>query len=239
MTIFRDIMTAVRGGVREAGEAIVDANSTRIFSQQIKDADEHLRNAKRDLTGVIAKQMQSSRKLEVLKSDVKEHEDYAAQALDKGDEELALEVAEKITGLDDELKDQAGVVENLAQHVERLKILIRNSERQIREYQRQLTMVRTTESVQKATAAISLNFAVSNTGILNARESLERIKRKQREFDDRLTAADLIEKQHPLPQLEEKLVTAGIIKVEKANEAQAVLDRISARKNKNHRNSKK
>jgi len=32
-------------------------------------------------------------------------------------------------------------------------------------------------------------------------------------------------------------VTAGIIKVEKANEAQAVLDRISARKNKNHRKS--
>ena len=38
MSVFKKIMTALRGGAREAGEAIVDANGIRIFEQEIKDA---------------------------------------------------------------------------------------------------------------------------------------------------------------------------------------------------------
>ncbi len=34
MSIFKKIMTAVRGGATEVGEAIVDANGTRIFEQE-------------------------------------------------------------------------------------------------------------------------------------------------------------------------------------------------------------
>ena len=38
MSVLKKIMTAVRGGAREVGELIVDANGTRIFEQEIKDA---------------------------------------------------------------------------------------------------------------------------------------------------------------------------------------------------------
>jgi len=54
MSIFKKIMTAIRGGASEAGEAIIDANATRIFEQEIRDAENHLTKAKRDLTGVMA-----------------------------------------------------------------------------------------------------------------------------------------------------------------------------------------
>ena len=42
MSIFKKIITAVRGGATEAGEAIVDANSTRIFEQEIRDSEKHI-----------------------------------------------------------------------------------------------------------------------------------------------------------------------------------------------------
>ena len=36
MSILKKLFTAVRGGAREAGEAIVDANGIRIFEQEIE-----------------------------------------------------------------------------------------------------------------------------------------------------------------------------------------------------------
>ena len=100
MSILKKIMTAIRGGAREIGELVVDSNGTRIFEQEIKDAQSHLNKARQDLTEVMAKQMQAGRKVESLKSEIAEHEGYAGQALDKGDEALALEIADKIAGMD-------------------------------------------------------------------------------------------------------------------------------------------
>ena len=46
MSILKKIATAFRGGAREVGELIVDANGTRIFEQEIKDAQDHMHKAK-------------------------------------------------------------------------------------------------------------------------------------------------------------------------------------------------
>ncbi len=106
MSILRKIMTAVRGGAREVGELVVDANGTRIFEQEIKDAENHMRKAKHDLTDVMAKQMQASRQVQSLKGEIEEHEGYTVQALEKNDEALALEIAEKISRLETDLAEQ-------------------------------------------------------------------------------------------------------------------------------------
>jgi phage shock protein A len=63
MSILKKLFTAVRGGAREAGEAIVDANGIRIFEQEIADAQNALHRAKKSLTEVMAKEMQTKRSL--------------------------------------------------------------------------------------------------------------------------------------------------------------------------------
>ena len=190
MSVLKKIMTAVRGGAREVGELIVDSNGTRIFEQEIKDAETHLRKAKQDLTDVMAKQMQAGRKVESLKNEITEHEGYVAQALEKGNEDLALEIAEKIAQLEVDLAEQEEVHKSFSSHVVRLKDLVKKTERQLKDYERQLSMVKTTESVQKASAAITDNFASSNSKIISAKDSLERIKERQQNTFDRLAAAD-------------------------------------------------
>jgi phage shock protein A len=210
MSIFKKILTAVRGGATEVGEAIVDANSTRIFEQEIRDAENHLTKAKRDLTDVMAKQMAASREVTRLKREISEHESFATQALEKGNEALALEVAEKIASLDNELSDQQTSFEQFSTGADRLKDLIKKSERQVNEYKRQLSMVKTTDSVQKATAAITDNFVSGNSKLLSAKDSLERIKAKQQNFDDRLKASEQLEAETGDKSLEAKLQAAGI-----------------------------
>jgi phage shock protein A len=230
MSIFKKIMTAVRGGATEIGESIVDANSTRIFEQEIRDAENHLTKAKRDLTGVMAQQMAANREVDRLKREITEHEGYAVQALDKGDESLALAVAEKITNLESELSAQQQALDSFSTNAERLKELVKKSERQVTEYKRQLSMVKTTASVQKATSAITDNFASSNSKLLNAKDSLERIKAKQEKFDDQLKAAELLESEDSDNSLEAKLKAAGI--GDQDTSANSVLERLKAKQNK-------
>jgi phage shock protein A len=226
MDILKKIMTAIRGGAREVGELVVDANGTRIFEQEIKDAQVHLNRARQDLTAVMANQMQAGRKVESLKTEIAEHEGYAGQALDKNDEELALEIADKIANLDTELAEQAEVHRSYSVHVDRLKGLVKKTERQIKEYERQLSMVKTTESVQKASAAITDNFASSNSKMLSAKDSLERIKKRQQDNYDRLAAAEELEAENSDKSLNDKMKAAGIGEQDK--NANSVLERIRA-----------
>lgn len=220
-------MTAIRGGASEAGEAIIDANATRIFEQEIRDAENHLTKAKRDLTGVMAEQMAAKRDVDRLSKEIIEHEGYVGQALDKGDETLALAVAEKIATLETELASQQQALTSYTSSSERLKELVKKSERQVAEHKRQLSMVKTTESVQKATSAITDNFSSSNSKLLSAKDSLERIKAKQQKFDDKMKAAELLESEDSDTSLQSQLKAAGIGSQD--NNASSVLDRIKAK----------
>lgn len=228
MSIFKKIMTAIRGGASEIGETIVDANATRIFEQEIRDAEHHLTKAKRDLTGVMAQQMAANREVDRLKREIAEHEGYAMQAMEKGDEALALAVAEKIANLESELATQQQALDSFSGNAERLKELVKKSERQVAEYKRQLSMVKTTESVQKATSAITDNFSSSNSKLLSAKDSLERIKAKQQKFDDQMKAAELLESEDSDNSLKAQLKAAGIGDSDAS--ANSVLARLKAKK---------
>lgn len=220
-------MTAIRGGATEIGEGIVDANATRIFEQEIRDAENHLTKAKRDLTSVMAQQMASSRDVDRLKRDISEHEGYVAQALEKSNDALALQVAEKIASLESELEAQQQSLDSFSTNANRLKELVKKSERQVAEHKRQLSMVKTTESVQKATSAITDNFASSNSKLLSAKDSLERIKAKQQKFDDQLKAAEVLDAEDSDNSLAAQLKEAGIGSQD--NSANSVLERIKAK----------
>lgn len=210
MGVFNKIMTAIRGGAREVGEAIVDANGVRIFEQEIKDAEENLEKAKQDLTSVMAKQMQAVRKVEQLSKEIDKHESYATQALEKGDEDLALEVANKIADLQGELGIQQTAQQKFAAHVVRLKDMIKQTTKSLAEMKRQLVMVKTTESVHKATKAISDNYATSGSKLLTAKESLDRIQKRQSDLDDQLAAGVELKDEFEGRGLEQRLKDAGI-----------------------------
>lgn len=231
MSIFKKLMTAFRGGVREVGESIVDANGVRIFEQEIADSKAALDKAKHNLTGVMAKRMQVQREIDRIEREITEHENYAAQALEKGEESLALEIAEKIAGLEADLNEQKEVHKSFDGHVSRLKEQIKKAERNVKEYERQLAMVKTTDSVQKATAAVSENFSSSNSNILSAKASLDRIKARQQEREDRLSAAQELSEEATDKGLHDKLEAAGI-KQGNGSKANDVLARLKAKQSK-------
>ena len=226
--VFNKLWTALRGGVREIGDAVVDANGVRIFEQEIEDARHNIAEAKRSLTEVMANRMQAERKLKTTNDSIVEHEGYAEKALEKNDEALALEVAEKIANFETERSEQMAIVARLDKQVEQLKSHIKNAEKVIADHQRELAIVRTTESVQKATEQVVENIATNNSTINSARDSLERIKKRQQMRQDQLEAGEVLEKEFAGNELDSKLEDAGI--KGKKVDAAAVLDRLKAKR---------
>jgi len=226
--VMSKIWTAIRGGAREAGESIVDANGIRIFEQEIRDAQGNIAKAKSSLTEVMARKMQSARKLNQLNEQIKEHEGYATQALNKGDESLAMEVAQKISDFEQQRNEQQTIVAQLESQIDQLKKHVQAAEKTIADHERELAIVKTTESVQKATIQVTDNLSANNSGLTSARQSLERIKKRQTMRQDKMEAGDILSAELAGSDLTSKLKAAGI--TEGDSNANAVLARLKAAK---------
>ncbi len=211
MAVLAKLFTAIRGGATEAGEAVIDHQALRILDQEIRDADKELSQAKSQLTQVMAERKGVEREVERLKSAIAEHEDYAAKALDKNDETLATEVCERIAQYESELSLQQQAFTQYDTGVNQLKRSIKSTERNVAAMKRQVSMVKATEKVQKASAAASARFSGSNTAMTSATGSLERIKKRQQERTDRMEAASHLAQEEEGGDLDRRLKEAGIV----------------------------
>lgn len=210
MSVMKKVMTLLRGSVREIGETVVDANATRVYEQEILDAKQSIAQAKDDLAGVMAKEMQSARQIEKLQAEINRYEGLAVEALDKSQEALAEEVAGKVGGLELELQEQTRAHAAYAMQVTRLKDLIKQAEGRIREHEREIGVAKTTESVYRATRSISENIGQGGSKLMSARESLDRIKQRHEDLSDRMTAAEQLNNEFGQGALEKKLAAAGV-----------------------------
>ena len=228
MSVIGKMITLLRGSAREIGESVVDANATRIYDQEIHDARKSIEEARVGLTGVMAKEIQSAREIERLKKEVERYEILTIEALDKAQEGLAQEVAGHVGSLEHELEEQSKAHAAYALQVVKLKDLIRVAEAKIREHEREITMVKTTESVYRATRSISDTIGNTGSKLLDARQSLERIKQRHEDLADRMQAAESLDKELGEMALETKLAEAGI--GVNADRGRKALERIKARR---------
>jgi len=211
MSIWAKVATAVRGGVSEAGEAIVDSQALRILDQEIRDADNALLKSKESLTGIIAKRKLAEKKVESMKSSLAEYEGYAIQALDKEDETLATEIAGKIAGMETELLGEEGLAASFANSEAQLRRAVAQTEANLKRLKQQVDTVKATETVQRAQAAVSARHSGANSSMRSAVDSLERLKTQQEERAAQFEAANELAGSTEEVSLEDKLKAAGIV----------------------------
>jgi phage shock protein A len=228
MSIWSKVVTAVRGGVNDAGEAIVDHQALRILDQEIRDADGELSRSKDALTDIIAKRKLADKKIESLKSSLTEYEGYAMQALDKGDEKLANEVSEKMAGLETELAAEEGIAKSFADSEAQLRSAVSHTEANLKRLKQQVDSVKATEKVQRAQAAVAARHSGAGSNMRSAVDSLERLKAKQAERAAKFEAASELASSNAEVSLDEKLKAAGI--VDGGSNGSDVLARLKAKR---------
>jgi len=224
MSIFSKLITALRGGATEVGQGIVDIQAIRILDQELADSKTAQDEAKSNLTVILAEKMGMARKIKALNFTIKEHDDYVIQAKEKDDEGLALDVASTIAEFESEMNIQQGIFEGYESKVLRMKKMIRQTECNIQAMEREISVVKSTEKVQKANELAAEKFSGSNSALNLATESLEKIQLRQQMREDQITAALELETAEKESGLKQRLKNAGVINIDSS--ASSVLERL-------------
>lgn len=210
MVIFKKLVTALRGGINEVGESIIDSQALRILDQEIRDADEELKQAKESLANILAEQKLIEKQVESIKAQITEYEAYAIKAIENNNEELALEVAEKLSVLETQYENSKKQAEYFTESVKNLRQTISQSEINIRNLKQQVDIVKATESVQKAQSAVAQRYGGSTAKLHTALDSLDRIKKRQEKAAATFEAKKELAATENPDSLDSKLEAAGI-----------------------------
>ena len=150
MSLWKKMVTAMRGGASEVGEAIVDAQALRILDQEIRDADASMLAARNQLIQIKAKHKLSVQRVDEHDKNIANWEQKAIAAMNKGEEGLALECAEKVSELTALRDQEKAAADQFGIQVTKLTAQVTKAESQIKGLRQQADMAKARDSVQKA-----------------------------------------------------------------------------------------
>ena len=211
MSIFTKLLTLLRGGAHEAGAAVVDANALRILDQEIRDADNALGRARDDLATLVARRRMLEKELQGLSDQAARYESSARAALAKGDEALAMEVAQRISELETEVGVKTPQLADMKSAEERMHQTIATTHQRVENLRREIDVVKVNDSVQRAQASVASQGAGAASRLGSAADSLKRIKERQAIQDEKFKAAGELEDRRTGADLDAKLQAAGIL----------------------------
>lgn len=223
-SIWNKLFTALRGGANEVGESIVDQQALRILDQEIRDADGALANAKRELVTIMAKHKLSSERVAEYNTKIADLETKAVAALQANREDLALEVAEAISGLTTSLDAEQKQAAEFGTYAEKMRKDISKAEARIKSLRQQVDMAKARESVQKAQVSASIASGGANGKLETAVGTLNRLQAKQDQRAAELEAHEELSEAANGNDLDRRLREANIIPDQ--GSANAILERL-------------
>lgn len=209
MSVWRKLVTAVKGGATEAAQSVADSQAIRILEQEIREAKEELRKSDHARTQILAKCKLAKQKVDSIQNAMQQYEDHARKAVDT-DRQLAMDCAQKVADLRAELDAEQQYLDQFVQSEKQLAANISQAKANLKRLEQQVDMVKATESVQKAQVAVSSRHMGANSKMKTATESLSRIQEKQNLRNAELQAAEELASEESSDDLEKRLAAAGI-----------------------------
>ncbi len=210
MGILKDIVTALRGGASEIGEAIVDSQAMRILEQEIRDAKEGIGNAKASLSKLKSREIQMKRNIAEIDDDLKSYTAAVKGAIAEEKNELAREIAEKIGELRTDKAEQEGQYHVLKSEVDKIYSVIKSREKMISKNETELEKARTIEELNKTNRAISAAMPSSENSAKRVSRALDRVKQKQKDFINDTEAEEWLLAKENGGDLDKQIAAAGL-----------------------------
>ncbi len=183
-SMLEKIMTAIKVESKFLTEVVLDSAGVRKFEQEIEDAKYNLKEAKSALTDEMSNELQTSRRVKILADKINQQESLIVDALSQNNEKLAFNLATVLVELEQDYEGQLAIQQSHDLHLGHLKRQMEHAERFLKDLERQLAMVNTTERIQQATAVITKNFDQADAKMLSAKKSLDRIRKQQLQMDE-------------------------------------------------------
>ncbi len=180
MNVLKKIINTIRTESRALADAVTDSAGSRNIEYACEEAQSKLADAKKALTEMMTKEKQSANQLDIISDKLSQKEALVLEAMSKGDEPSAMAHAIEVVDLELDRDFLIESLDNVKNNVAYLQNQLEQSERVLKDLERQLTMLRTTEKVQQATETIMGHIDGADNKMVSAKTSLERIREKQK-----------------------------------------------------------
>lgn len=227
MNLWRKLNTLLRASAQEPAARLVDANSIRIFEQELRDAEQAIARAKRELAGLMAEKKRLERDNDALQQAITRREQQAMAALSQEENNLAGELADHIADDENLLQRQQQQLGLLRQRETDLRHQLRNSARALRHYHAELRLARANRHAEQVSGELKGHTRNLTSHLEDMEQSMRRIHEQQALFMDRDAALDELNQEGSGQGLDERLREAGIDTGE--HRGQQVLERLKLR----------
>lgn len=223
--MYRQVWTLIRGYSHTAAESFNDRHALLILRQQMRDSAQAVTAARKAVALAIAQNRQEAEQHDRLNRSIADLEDRAIEAIKQGKSDLAREAAETIAQLEAEREASKQAQDQFTSEIERLKNNVRKAEYRLKDLQRGQRLADATDKAHR------LREQVPSSGLSSlceAEETLERLRRRQREIDLTDEAMNELDIDTCPKRVREKLAEAGCGQPIRAS-ADDVFERLSAR----------
>lgn len=210
MSLLRKLFTAVRGGVNDAGEAIVDSQEMRILDQEIRDSKNAVAKAEQELTKIMADHAINSKEVKVLEDSYNDYLSKVKVLKEKNETALALEVAEKMVEIDADLKEKKDIEAQGQKNIEALRNALKMNKKAIEKSERQVQTLKANNSLNKATESIMTGTDNTTSDLANMTATMEKLKKKTEHKTEQLRSAQLLQDESSGEALDRKLESVGL-----------------------------
>ena len=231
MSIWRKLDTLFRASAQEPVAKLVDANGIRIFEQELRDAEQAIARSKRELACLMAEKTRLARDNEHLRATIDKREHQVTEALEKNEEELALELANLIAEDEPLLERQQQQHDKLQQQENRLRKQLRDSGRALKHFHSELRLARANRHAEQVNRQLRGHARGLSSHMEDLNQSVSRIQARQAEAEDIEAALTELDREQEDDTLDSKLKAAGISNGKSSGEQ--VLARIRSRSSAN------
>ncbi len=229
MTIWRKVGTLFRASAQEPLEHLVDANALRIMEQELRDTEQAMLRAKRELACLMASGKELQRSNQQLGEALAQREEQASQALEKGEAGLAYELAEWIAAHENQLQQQRQQAEHLRRQETSLRQHLRDAAQSHQQYRRECQLARANRNAEQVLRNLGGHTQGLHAQLGDLASSLQRIRQQQHRFSDVDSALRELQQEDDGSALDSRLQRAGISTGD--SDANQVLARLRSQQN--------
>lgn len=209
----KHLLASLRASVRDLGETLL---GSELDEQRLRSAKAELAEARARLAGLLSQQLRQAREQGQRQQEQARLEALASKALAQQREDLAEQLADRILALEADATAQAEALAQLEAQAQALRAQIQSAEQRIREFERELQMARTRETVAATTRSVASQLADG--------EALRRLRERREAAQDQQAAAQAVE-----DALERQLIDAGLVPDPATEPRRRLLERLRAR----------
>ena len=209
--ILSDLFAAAKRLFTKTGEAVVDANAIEIIEQRMIDAQDELNNSNEQLANIMAKRKVVNDQINDKKAKMEEHGKYISAAKEKGNMDLAREVATKYAEIESEVAVLQKTADAYDTNIKNIKERNKAADEVIKQSKTRIDMLKANEAMIDASAAVSDAHSGADSSLTKALETAERLEKAQQERMAQIDAASELAEEKNGTSLEKKLKEAGIV----------------------------